>query len=86
VDFITSGGGSVKAMRLEDVISERIKIMMRDRNLKAVQVVRKIDGMSAPKFSHYLSGRWKPRVHTLIALADIFGCTVDYLVGRTSNE
>ncbi len=36
--------------------------------------------------SAYEMGRREPDVDTLIKIADTFGVTVDYLVGRTNND
>lgn len=39
-------------------------------------------GITAPAVNHYVNGRREPDIATLIKLADYFGVSVDYLIGR----
>lgn len=36
--------------------------------------------------SRYEHGRREPNLDTLLKLADYFGCSVDYLLGRTNQK
>lgn len=36
-------------------------------------------------YQHYEAGTREPSIEKLIALADYFGVSIDYLVGRTDN-
>ena len=42
-------------------------------------------GISSGNISDWLSGRSQPKAEALIKLADFFGCSVDYLLGRTDK-
>jgi transcriptional regulator with XRE-family HTH domain len=42
-------------------------------------------GVSQGNISEWKSGRSKPTFDALIKLADYFGVSIDYLVGRTDN-
>lgn len=39
-------------------------------------------GITEASLSHYLNGTRLPGCETLVKLADFFGCTTDYLLGR----
>jgi transcriptional regulator with XRE-family HTH domain len=39
-------------------------------------------GLNGQWISHYESGRRKPRIENLVALADALCCSTDYLLGR----
>ena len=43
-------------------------------------------GVNPRTYRHYETGDREPKMATLIALADYFGVTLDYLVGRTDEE
>lgn len=42
-------------------------------------------GTTVRAIAYYESGSREPNIATLIALADYFGCSIDYLVGRTDE-
>ncbi len=42
-------------------------------------------GISSGNISDWKSGRSKPGLDSLLKIADYFGCSIDYLVGRTDN-
>ena len=42
-------------------------------------------GVSERAYQHYEAGSREPNIDTLIALADYFDVSLDYLVGRTDN-
>jgi len=41
-------------------------------------------GITRASLSHYEKNRRKPDYDTLTSLADLFGVTIDYLIGRTN--
>ena len=43
-------------------------------------------GVSSVVYSRYENGKRQPSIDTLIQMADIFGVTVDYLLGRQDIE
>ena len=48
------------------------------------QVASGID-VTERNYQYYESGEREPSMQSLIALADYFGVSIDYLVGRTDN-
>lgn len=42
-------------------------------------------GLSRARYSHYENGRSEPDTEMLQKMADFFGVSVDYLLGRTDN-
>lgn len=44
--------------------------------------VAKDCGLDKAAFSHWKSGKQRPNIDTLVKIADYFGVSVDYLVGR----
>lgn len=64
--------------------SERLITLRKERNLTQKQVYEAVD-MSALGYQRYEYGTREPAYKNLIALADYFDVSIDYLVGRTDN-
>ncbi len=64
--------------------AERIRELMREENLNQVQLAAKT-GVKQNTISAWLSGKKEPSVASLWMLADFFGTTVDYLIGRSAD-
>lgn len=64
--------------------SERLVSLRKSHNLTQKQLAAEMQ-MSVLAIQHYESQRRKPAFDVLIALADYFGVSIDYLVGRTDN-
>ncbi len=64
--------------------SERIKEQRRKHGMTQA-ALGKIIGVGQDSISIYERGRNYPEVRNLIILADYFGVSIDYLVGRTDN-
>ena len=62
-----------------------IKEIRLRRNLMQSDVANAL-GVSSVVYSRYETGARQPSIDILIQLADIFGVTVDYLVGRQDLE
>lgn len=62
-----------------------LKEIRAKRNLTQQQVADHI-GCSAVVYSRYEKGTRQPSIETLLRLADLFGVTVDYLLGRQNVE
>ena len=58
--------------------------LMEERSVTAYQVA-KATGMSNTALSRYKAGKQAPAIDQLIAIADFFGVSTDYLLGRTDN-
>lgn len=55
------------------------------KNLTQLQVANAL-GVSSVVYSRYETGNRQPSVDALIRLTDLFGVTVDYLLGRQEVE
>lgn len=64
--------------------SERLVILRKSKNLTQKQLAASLK-MSELAIQHYESQRRKPAFDVLIALADFFDCSIDYLVGRSDD-
>lgn len=60
----------------------RIRDLREDMDLRQVDVA-KATGIDQKTLSNYETGKTLPDANSLCALADFFGVTIDYLVGRT---
>ena len=66
------------------IFSERLIEIRKSRNLTQKEVYEAV-GMSALGYQRYEYGTREPAFQKLLALADFFGVSIDYLVGRTDN-
>ena len=64
--------------------SERLTEVRKNKNVAAKNVAEAL-GLSKAAVSQFESGKNAPSVAVLCALADYFGVSIDYLVGRTDN-
>ncbi|MGP0576015.1 helix-turn-helix domain-containing protein [Paenibacillus peoriae] len=62
----------------------RIAELREHKGLKQEELAQSL-GITRAALSHYEKNRRKPDFEILTKLADIFGVTIDYLVGRTSH-
>lgn len=63
----------------------RIRSLREDRDLRQIDVAN-ATGIDQKTLSNYETGKTNPDSYALIKLADFFGVTIDYLVGRTNNN
>lgn len=63
----------------------KLKEIRAKRNLTQQQVADHI-GCSSVVYSRYESGTRQPSIDVLLRLADLFGVTVDYLLGRPDER
>ena len=64
---------------------ERIKNLREDNDLTQKQVAEKLN-ISQRAYSHYEGGSRNIPLNILIQLADIYNCSVDYLLDRTDKK
>ena len=64
--------------------SERIRELRR-KNGMTQEALGKIIGVGQDSISIYEKGKHYPAVRNLMILADYFGVSTDYLLGRTDN-
>lgn len=67
------------------MLAERIKELRLLRNMSQAELGKKL-GVSAKQVSYYESGSREPRIAGLQKLADCFGVTTDYLLGRKDSS
>ena len=73
------------SMRYEVLKFENIRSLRIDKNLTQKQVAQHL-GISQNTYSQYEIGVLNYPVYALIKLADLYGVSVDYLLGRTSQK
>jgi len=66
------------------MISERLKSLRKERGVTQRVVARGAD-IAERQYQEYEYGEKKPGCDILIALADFFNVSTDYLLGRTDN-
>ncbi|MDD6981596.1 MAG: helix-turn-helix transcriptional regulator [Clostridia bacterium] len=64
-------------------MKNRIRDLREDQDLRQSDLA-KATGIDQRTISNYETGKTNPDSDALIRLADFFGVTIDYLVGRTS--
>lgn len=66
------------------MLSERLKSLRKSKKLTQKQLAEKIN-VTHVSISGYESGNRSPDTDTLQRLADFFGVSTDYILGRTDN-
>ena len=66
------------------LFSERLNQIRRNNSLSQATVAKAMQ-MSLRSYQRYEHGEREPGLSTLVALADFFAVSIDYLVGRTDN-
>lgn len=66
------------------IFSNRLKELRGSRNLTQKQLAQEV-GASERGIQNYEICSRKPTYEMLVALADFFNVSIDYLVGRTDN-
>ena len=65
-------------------LHERLVYLKTSRNILQKDIANAI-GLSLRAYQYYERGDCEPTASNLIALADYFNVSIDYLVGRTDN-
>ena len=63
---------------------ERVRELRR-KNYMTQEALGKVLGVRQDSISTYESGKFYPEVRNLLALADYFDVSLDYLMGRTDD-
>lgn len=66
-------------------MGNRIRDLREDRDLRQVDVAR-ATGIDQKTLSNYETGKTRPDSEALVRLADFFGVSIDYLVGRIDTR
>ena len=65
-------------------LNERL-ILERGKKKVSQEAVAKAIGISWRAYNRYESGERSPKIESLVALADYFGVSADYLLGRSDK-
>ena len=66
------------------MLAERLKQLRKAKSSSQVNTAAAV-GVSIAQYQNYEYGKHEPTTSVLIALADYFDVSMDYLVGRTDN-
>ena len=66
------------------MFAEKLKTLRIEKNLSQVDLAKMIN-LSKNTINAYEKKRAEASIETLVKLADIFECTIDYLVGREDD-
>ena len=64
---------------------KNLKALRKEKNISQQQLANILE-ISQQAINKYENHKVEPDINTLIAMADYFGVTLDYLVGRFENE
>lgn len=67
-----------------DIFPERLRKLRESKRMKRC-VLAELCGMNKSMISRYERGEMEPKATALSALADFFGVTTDYLLGRDED-
>ena len=67
-----------------DIFCERIKMLKQSKQCTYLQIAARVS-LKPRVIKAYVSGEVKPSYYVLIALADYFDVSIDYLVGRSDD-
>ena len=63
------------------IVAERIRELMKVEGISQYALAKKL-GISQSTICNWLNGKKEPIIESLWKLADFFGETIDYIVGR----
>ena len=64
------------------IVAERIKYLMDADDISQYSLAKKL-GISQSTICNWLNGKKEPSIESLWKLADYFGVSIDYLLGRS---
>lgn len=67
-----------------EILAKRLKKLRADRRIYQREMAEYL-GLSFRGYQGYETNQTEPKLATLIAIADYFGVSIDYLVGRTDD-
>lgn len=71
-------------MLLKNIFAKRLSLLINERKTSKQAVANAIN-VSRPAVSQFASGENLPSVEKLVALANYFDVSIDYLVGRSDD-
>ena len=66
------------------ILAQRLKELRESRRIYQREMAENL-GLSFRGYQNYETGQTEPKLRTLVALADFYGVSIDYLVGRTNR-
>lgn len=66
------------------IVEERIKYLMQAEGISQYALAKKL-GISQSTISNWLNGKKEPSIESLWKIADYFGESVDYIIGRAQQ-
>ncbi len=66
------------------ILAQRLKELRESRRIYQREMAENL-GLSFRGYQNYETGQTEPKLSTLVALADFYGVSIDYLVGRTNR-
>jgi len=73
---------NASAFNYDDPFPKRLRVLMEEKNLKQKDLAIEV-GVARQSISQYMDGSVQPVASKLSKIADVFGVTTDYLMGRT---
>ncbi|MCI8537277.1 MAG: helix-turn-helix transcriptional regulator [Oscillospiraceae bacterium] len=67
------------------ILSERLLILRKERQLSQPQTAKEL-GISFPSYCRYEHNERDPSAPVIVAMADFFDVSADYLLGRTDER
>ena len=67
------------------ILYERIRLLRKETNLKQDEAAERL-GISLSSYRRYELGEREPGASVLWKLADLYGVSIDYLVGRSDEK
>lgn len=66
-------------------LAQRMRALRLERQMKQEEMARQL-GLSMSAYCRYERGEREPTAPTIVALADFFAVSADYLLGRTDQR
>lgn len=68
---------------MDNILGRRIELERTRLGLNQIELAKKLNLSSSASISQYESGERTPSDDIKLKMADIFGCTIDYLLGKS---
>lgn len=68
-------------MKTSEIIAIKIKELRKNHNLTQKEISEKLN-IAQTTYAGYETGKHEPNTETLLKIAELFNCSVDYLIGR----
>ncbi|BDF72846.1 hypothetical protein CE91St41_38290 [Oscillospiraceae bacterium] len=68
-----------------DILATRIHSLRKEKHIRQEDAAKEL-GISTRTYCRYETGEREPTAPTIVALADLFGVSADYLLGRSDER